>query len=142
MTAPQTHEQALAVLTAAVGDGHLTLAEFDRRSEAVVAARTAEELDATVRDLPRPSSVPRAPRAGLAASWLTWAAVGTLCWAIYLITSIAVGTALYPWPIWVAGPWGMVLLAHSIAAATTGLGTFSCAAATSRAVRPWEKAAR
>jgi hypothetical protein len=142
MTAPQTHEQALAVLTAAVGDGNLTLAEFDRRSEAVVAARTAEELDATVRDLPRPSSVPRAPRAGLAASWLTWAAVVALCSVIYVITCVSSGTMLYPWPIWVAGPWGMVLLAHSIAAATTGLGTFSCAAATSRAVRPWEKAAR
>jgi hypothetical protein len=46
-------------LQAAVGDGVLTLAEYDERSAALWQTRTRTELDALVRDLPR--SVPQTP---------------------------------------------------------------------------------
>ncbi|WP_328811224.1 DUF1707 SHOCT-like domain-containing protein [Rhodococcus sp. NBC_00294] len=142
MTAPQTHEQALALLTAAVGDGRLTLDEFDTRSAAVVSARSDADLAAVTADLHPAPSTPGHPTTVPAAAWLRWASVVALCSAIYVITCVASGSMLYPWPVWVAGPWGMVLLVHSIAAATQGLGTVSCGAAAARAARPWDTAGR
>lgn len=142
MTAPQTHEQALALLTAAVGDGRLTLDEFDTRSAAVVSARSDIDLAAVTADLHPAPSTPRHPTTVPAAAWLRWASVVALCSVIYVITCVASGSMLYPWPVWVAGPWGMVLLVHSIAAATQGLGTVSCGAAAARAARPWDTARR
>ena len=144
MTAPQTHDQALADLTAAVGDGRLTLDEFDSRSAAVVAARSDTDLAAITADLSTPTRAESADAAPAipAAAWLRWASVVALCSAIYVITCVTSGEMLYPWPVWVAGPWGMVLLVHSIAAAAGGLGSFSCGAAAARAARPWDTAGR
>lgn len=47
-----------ARLSQAVGDGVLTLTEYDERARDVWAARTRRELDAVVRDLPAAPSVP------------------------------------------------------------------------------------
>jgi hypothetical protein len=35
---------------------------------------------------------------------------------IWLVTSLASGQLLYPWPVWVIGPWGVVLLAQGLGA--------------------------
>jgi DUF1707 SHOCT-like domain len=41
-----------------------------------------------------------------------WAATSSLCFIIWLIGAVT-GGALYPWFVWVAGPWGiMVLMSH------------------------------
>jgi hypothetical protein len=42
-----------------------------------------------------------------AASWLFASVVNLVIWGI---VSLASGVAVYPWWIWVAGPWGAVLL--------------------------------
>jgi hypothetical protein len=51
-------------LQAAVGDGVLTLAEYDERSAVLWQTRTRTELDALVRDLPSNAPPPSAPSRG------------------------------------------------------------------------------
>jgi hypothetical protein len=46
-------EAAVALLTKAVGEGRITMAEFDERTQSAYAARTKRELDALTDDLPR-----------------------------------------------------------------------------------------
>jgi len=41
----------------------------------------------------------------------TWFSVNVVCLLIWGITCVAAGEWQYPWWIWVAGPWGAVLLA-------------------------------
>lgn len=38
-----------------------------------------------------------------------WATVSAVCFTIWLIT-VLTGAAAYPWFLWVAGPWGVILL--------------------------------
>ncbi|MGH3914531.1 MAG: hypothetical protein ACRDTC_14170 [Pseudonocardiaceae bacterium] len=42
------------------------------------------------------------------AAWLSVSLINLLIWAI---VSLATLNLIYPWWIWVAGPWGAVLLA-------------------------------
>lgn len=42
-------------------------------------------------------------------SVVAWATVSTVCFVIWLIAAIT-GGGLYPWFLWVAGPWGVLLL--------------------------------
>ena len=46
-------EAAVQLLQTAVGEGRITLAEFEERTAAAYAARTRAELDALTEDLPR-----------------------------------------------------------------------------------------
>ena len=39
---------------------------------------------------------------------------------IWLIVSVTTAEFIYPWPLWVAGPWGAVLLRHARYHATAG----------------------
>lgn len=50
-------------------------------------------------------------------SWLTTALITVVIWAA---TSLASGMWLYPWPIWVIGPWGAVLIAHTVTGSRGG----------------------
>ncbi|HSU00527.1 MAG TPA: DUF1707 domain-containing protein, partial [Geodermatophilus sp.] len=43
--------------------------------------------------------------------WLTTALIVTTIW---LVSSLGSGDWIYPWPIWVVGPWGAVLLAQTL----------------------------
>ena len=47
----------------------------------------------------------------------SWFTVNLVCIVIWGIGCVAAGSWLYPWWIWVAGPWGAVLLASWIASA-------------------------
>ncbi|GGF96700.1 hypothetical protein GCM10007304_08340 [Rhodococcoides trifolii] len=103
------HERQAAVdaLTTAVGEGRLTLSEFERRSGIAWAAVHSEDLESVLHDLPQPEPTPeRVPN-----DWIPWIAVNVLCVGIWLATCLAGASLLYPWPIWVAGPWGVILLA-------------------------------
>jgi uncharacterized protein DUF1707 len=44
-----------------------------------------------------------------ARGWATWASVSAICFTIWLIT-VLTGGGVYPWFLWVAGPWGVMLL--------------------------------
>ncbi|MEU7816437.1 DUF1707 domain-containing protein [Pseudonocardia sp. NPDC049154] len=108
-----------ARLAAEVGAGRLDLAEYERRVDRVYAARTRGELDAVFADLPAPHQAARAapvrarhvpPGFPLAAAWVPWIVVNAICLVVWVATSLGAGHPLPFWPIWVAGPWGVMLL--------------------------------
>ena len=116
-------------LRTAHAEGRLTVEEFGERLDAAFAARTMGELAGLTVDLPaEPARVARtgdeadaAPvpaasthRAGLRAAWGAWATAVLVTSAIWLIVSVSNGDLGYYWPIWVAGPWGAVLLARTV----------------------------
>ncbi|WP_068154831.1 DUF1707 SHOCT-like domain-containing protein [Rhodococcus phenolicus] len=117
-------EQLVRTLGTHVGAGRLTLTEFDERVARVYRAVTEDQARLVLADLPTPT--PPAPIRhpvrdrvrGLPLhqrlEWSAWLAVGVLNLAIWGIVSLAVGTMLYPWPVWVIGPWGLVLLGRTV----------------------------
>lgn len=128
-------ERVAARLADEVGTGRLTLAEYEQRVGRAYAAHTASELAAVTADLPptartAPSgrgtsrtgrsgqqvgAAGRARTAGAvgpvgAAAWAPWVAASVISMVVWVATSLGAGHALYFWPIWVAGPWGVMLL--------------------------------
>jgi hypothetical protein len=125
-------------LKKAHAEGRLDLDEFDERTRQVWEARTFGDLAAVTADLPdvrQPvpwSSAERAPeppsgrptaevarrrRSGGAevmrvatGAWFAASLVNFVIWGLVSITAHVV----YPWWIWVAGPWGALLLAGYI----------------------------
>jgi Domain of unknown function (DUF1707) len=121
--------------------GRLTAEEFSERLDKAYAATTMGDLDELLADLPAidlyrlphaslpgyqapsphrpgPLPVPRPPAAAAtggrfspawAAAWGSWATVGAVTFVIYLASG-----AGYPWFLWIAGPYGLVLLARWI----------------------------
>ena len=115
-------------LNRAHADGQLTLDEFDTRVAAVWQAKTRGDLAILTMDLPvvpqqavqlpmpvpiqQPFPAPRRRGGGRTAMRVLttiWASVSALNFAIWLIVSITDLHIQYPWFIWVAGPWGVVL---------------------------------
>lgn len=137
-------EDTLERLRTAHAEGRLDADEFYGRLDEAYRARTYADLDALVIDLPAagltrfppPASRPAASRAGayppaprtapsaggflaslpapLRAAWIAWATAVTINLIIWVAVAAGSGDAPYFWPIWVAGPWG-VLLAGSTA---------------------------
>ena len=91
--------------------GRLSLEEFEDRMAAAWAARTGNDLDVLVRDLPtqpRPSGPPpAATHQRLDPHVKTYLAVIALLWLIWLVTG-----AGYPWPIWPMLGWGVGVIGH------------------------------
>ena len=121
-------EKIAARLRDAHGEGRLSIEEFNDRIDALYQAQTYGELEPLVRDIPGatarpthelveatpPASVPArsAKRDGKAmrVMWTIWAAAVCLNLVIWVLVSIGNGNLEYFWPIWVAGPWGAILL--------------------------------
>jgi hypothetical protein len=108
-------------LRRAVGDGQLDLHEFDARVQSVWAARTRGELGRVTRDLPEPPPpAPPAPRfkvftddpGGVTLRVLTiiLASAVAINVVVWMLVSVTSGEFVYPWPLWVAGPPGAVLV--------------------------------
>ncbi|WP_252436703.1 DUF1707 SHOCT-like domain-containing protein [Pseudonocardia humida] len=106
-------------LRAAHVEGRLDAEEFDERIQATLAARTYGELDALTSDLPPVSAVPAVaagaapaedPNADFRSGVAAWAAASATTMAIWAISCLALGQFVFPWFLWVAGPWGTVLL--------------------------------
>lgn len=107
--------------------GRLTIGEFDQRVGEVYRSVTTDEAHRVLSDLPAaPPASPAPPPAPARTAdrrlplhqrieWGAWAAAGTINLVIWAIVSIAVGAAVYPWPVWVIGPWGLVLLGRTLA---------------------------
>jgi hypothetical protein len=98
-------------------EGRLDDSEFDERITATLNARTYGELAELTVDLPAEGTPATAAdlsdpdphgefRSGVAA----WAAASVTTTVIWAIISVASGGVIYPWFLWVAGPWGTVLL--------------------------------
>ncbi|MBX6767182.1 MAG: DUF1707 domain-containing protein [Actinomadura rubrobrunea] len=107
--------------------GRITVDELNERLEAVYASRTLGQLQEITADLPEEDlyelPVPASQRASVEPArvppgalerldrrlWGTWAAVSAVNFVIWLILAMT-GNVVYPWWVWVAGPWGAVLL--------------------------------
>ena len=116
-------------LRTAHAEGRLTVEEFGERLDAAFAARTMGELAGLTADLPAERArvartgdeadassevVPAAHWAGLRAGWGAWATAVLVTSAIWLIVTVSDGDVRFFWPIWVAGPWGAVLVARTV----------------------------
>jgi hypothetical protein len=114
-------------LRRAQDDGRLTLAEYDERVQQTYAARTYGDLQVLTSDLPAVQypPVPHTPAPAEPAAvgpgrdsgnvfWRivrsTWFAASLLNILIWGLVCLFTGQWIYPWWIWVAGPWGVVLL--------------------------------
>lgn len=115
--------------------GRLDNEEFNTRLASAYAAKTMGDLAPLTVDLPErdlhrlsaPSVVPAGPEQGgalrdpaLVIPWMVWAGVSVLNLVIWLLVSMGNGWDVYPWWIWVAGPWGAVMLFITIAVLVTG----------------------
>jgi hypothetical protein len=110
-------ERVLERLRRAHVEGRLDDAEFDERITATFAARTYGELDALTADLPPLPAVTvdadpdeRDQQAEFRSAVAAWTAASVLTTAIWVVNCLAAGMFVHPWFLWVAGPWGTVLL--------------------------------
>ncbi|TDD94503.1 DUF1707 SHOCT-like domain-containing protein [Actinomadura rubrisoli] len=110
--------------------GRITMDEMHERLESVYGAKTLGQLQAVTADLPEedlyqlpvPATQPKStvapakrPSAELfrRGMWGTWAFVSGINFTIWLIIALT-GNVVYPWWLWVAGPWGAVILIGSL----------------------------
>lgn len=130
-------EDVVGRLNEAFGEGRLDLVELEDRVGAAYAARYLSDLSPLTADLPpRPSGVSAAPtarsvrpRTGVAVGPLgvaeldrdddrlrfaAWLSVSLICLTVWVVTVVASGHWNYPWWIWVAGPWGVSILARVV----------------------------
>ncbi len=118
-------ERVAEQLRSAHADGRLDLTEYDERVQQAWAARTCGELEALTVDLPQgwPAAAPqvnpegrqphrqRGHGRGRRAAVTSWAGVSLINLMIWALVCLSTMSWIYPWWIWVAGPWGAVLLA-------------------------------
>jgi len=128
-------QQVVDRLRSALEDGRLTMDEYVDRMEAAYKAATYGDLVPLCADLPAAPPVIAGPQTDAAATappvavspvgylaglpavlkilwtiWLTAVSVNVVVWALVSGTG---GHLAYPWPVWVAGPYGAVLFAVS-----------------------------
>jgi Domain of unknown function (DUF1707) len=135
MRAADSDRQLIADrLKDALADGRLTTDEYMERIEAALQAVTYGDLAAVCADLPgaagpAASPVPVAPppasarhcacRAfaflplALRVLWTTWFIAVSVNVVVWVLVSGTTRHLIYPWPLWVAGPYGAVLFAMS-----------------------------
>jgi hypothetical protein len=54
------------------------------------------------------------------AAWASWLTTAVIVIGIWALTSIGSASWIYPWPVWVIGPWGVVLLAQTLGGGADG----------------------
>lgn len=132
-------EQVVGDLARHLAAGRLTIGEFDQRVAEVYRSTTRQQAHQVLRDLP--SAAPDVAAAPIATpptrpvhrgipghqriEWLAWAVAGGINIAIWGIISVATGVMLYFWPVWVIGPWGLVLLGRTMLGRESGCSTFT-----------------
>lgn len=129
----QERDRTAALLREHHAVGRLDPAEFSERLDKVFQARTIGDLDELTADLPAIDLYPL-PTASLArnrdistglpaasvldsmasgrgrfspswqAAWASWLGCTLLCTVIWMLSGFG-----YPWPLWVAGPWGAIM---------------------------------
>ncbi|MEO3787058.1 DUF1707 domain-containing protein [Actinocorallia sp. B10E7] len=126
-------DQYAEILRENYAQGRLTQEELNERLDAVYETRTMGGLQQLTADLPAQDlydlplpaakdSVPavrvpgelQRPSQSLRASWAAWGTVNMVTLSVWLIVCLANGELLFPWFLWVAGPWGAVLLAKTL----------------------------
>ena len=105
-------------------EGRLDDAEMTERVEAALRARTRGDLSVLLADLPaggsqitpvpQPGPPAKRSRRSMAKEWSAWGVASSVTFVVWLITAVTAGSFIYPWFLWVAGPWGAVLLVKTI----------------------------
>ena len=125
-------ERVAQRLARAEAEGRLALVEFDERVRATYGALTRADLapltaDLPTDDTPMPAPAGRAvdgdasslaegsPWCGTAAAAGVWATVSTLNVIVWAVVALTAAGPVYPWWIWVAGPWGAMLALRALA---------------------------
>ncbi|MFD1931334.1 MULTISPECIES: DUF1707 SHOCT-like domain-containing protein [Nonomuraea] len=115
-------DRVAAVLREHTAQGRISVEEFNERLEQVYQSKTYGELARVTADLPdvdlraQPARVPAAKspqqgmHPGMRGAWAAWASAVAVTSVIWLLTDFGG----YFWPMWVAGPWGALLLVSSI----------------------------
>ncbi|MDQ3989872.1 MAG: hypothetical protein M3291_11875, partial [Actinomycetota bacterium] len=65
--------------------------------------------------------VPATERDGMRAAVAAWLSVSAVNLVIWAVVCLATGGWVYPWWVWVAGPWGAVLLARWVTGRVEGV---------------------
>jgi DUF1707 SHOCT-like domain len=131
-------QQVVDRLRAALEDGRLKMEEFTERMGLAYQAVTYGDLAKLVADLPpaspvtepRPAPAPAASAAvpavaarrsafadlptALKVLWTIWLAAVSINVVVWVLVMGSSGHFVYPWPVWVAGPYGAALLAVSV----------------------------
>ena len=141
-------ERTAALLREHHAAGRLTIEEFNERLDKTYAAKTLGDLDELMSDLPVidlyrlpdaslpphyrrqiPGSGSLAVAAGgvsrphgrfspaWQAAWGSWFSITLLCFVIWALSG-----AGYVWPLWIAGPWGAVMLGRWVSGSHPGGG--------------------
>ncbi|GAB2626012.1 hypothetical protein Aab01nite_83820 [Paractinoplanes abujensis] len=120
-------------LRLALEEGRLDLDEYDERVQGAYAAKTYADLDRLLTDLPNAAPVvPATPQpspvqveekatgAWLADVWGPWARTAAFLTLIWGVAFLASNDGVFYWPVWVLGPWGIVLLLRTAAGLAHG----------------------
>lgn len=108
-------DKVVRLLARHLEDGRIDLAEYDQRTAQVYATTTRDDLQLVLSDLPKLAKEPAGNAAARIPIWqkiegTSWLGVSVLVLFIWAAISLSVGEFTYPWPIWVIGPWGAVLV--------------------------------
>jgi hypothetical protein len=113
-------DRAAALLREHHAAGRLTPEEFSERLDRVFGAKTVGDINDQLRDLPSidlyrlpDAALTRQPRQAQPrrrseawrAAWGGWFTVTLVCFVIWALSGMG-----YPWPLWVAAPWGAIIL--------------------------------
>ncbi len=116
-------QEVIERLRTALEEGRLKMDEYVQRMEQASEAMTYGDLAALYADLPEAGTVARRDVAALApqrprpvAAPGMFADLPTPLRVLWTIWASVVFVN-YPWPVWVAGPWGAILLAVSVSVA-------------------------
>jgi hypothetical protein len=135
-------ERVAERLRIALDEGRLNLQEYDERLREAYSAKTYAELDKLLVDLPGATPVsrsqvalpgsatvaqpgpdgryPDATRRWIAETWSGWTRVVAICAGIWAVTAVLSGDLTYFWPVWVAGPWAVLLLVQTVGGLVNG----------------------
>jgi hypothetical protein len=145
-------ERAVTLLREHHAAGRLTVEEFNERMDKAYAAKTLGDLDELMSDLPAidlyrlpDASLPRHYRRQIpghgsymeavggavvrphgrfspawTAAWSSWFTVTLVCFVVWALSG-----AGYLWPLWIAGPWGAIMLGRWISGSHPGGGSGS-----------------
>ncbi|HEX3493614.1 MAG TPA: DUF1707 domain-containing protein [Streptosporangiaceae bacterium] len=132
--ADHDRQEVVDRLRTALDDGRLTLDEYLDRMGRAYQAVTYADLALLCADLPvggragatsaaKPAvaASPASPWCGafgrlpgpLRVLWTIWLIAVSVNVVVWLLVSVTTASLIYPWPLWVAGPYGAVLLALS-----------------------------
>ena len=114
-------DRTIVLLREAFAQGRLTDVEFNERLTLAAAARTFGELEVLTDDLPLQAVTPAVVdidelehrRLARRNSWIVWFTTGVIVTLVWLLTGRSDDGWSFFWPIWVIGPWGIVLLVRT-----------------------------